>query len=97
MADFSEFSKLDEDQNQENNKKDQSNEAYEADDEEQNDEENTSVLSNKVLKNEPEKKQSVETDIRKNYIDTLIPIKVIRQRFKMVRREGDLEHFMNYV
>ena len=44
------------------------------------------------------KKPSIETDIRvKNYVETLIPIKIIRQRFRVKRREEDEEDFLNYV
>ena len=44
------------------------------------------------------KKPSVETDIRvRNYIETLIPMKEIRQRFRAKRKEEDEEDFLNYV
>ena len=44
------------------------------------------------------KKPCIETDIRvKNYVQSLTPITVIRQRFRVERREEDAEDFLNYV
>ena len=47
---------------------------------------------------EKKKRQSVETDIRvKNYVQKLVPMQVIRRRFRAERKEEDKEDFLNYV
>ena len=52
----------------------------------------------KIITEEAKKKPSVETDIRvKNYAQSLIPISVIRHRFRVRRQEEDVEDFLNYV
>ena len=54
--------------------------------------------NSKIITKETKKKPSVETDIRvKNYAQSLIPINTIRHRFRVQRREEDVEDFLNYV
>ena len=54
--------------------------------------------TNEIVAKDVKKKPTVETDIRiRNYCQSLIPINVIRHRFRVERREDDVEDFLNYV
>ena len=60
--------------------------------------ENESTNKSQEVVEEIKKIPSIETDIRvKNYVQSLVPIQVIRKRFRAERKEEDDEDFLNYV